>query len=53
MESTYLKLNITDRVALVTIDRPEKKNALSLTPILDPLWRIIGLSPGKRGGPDR
>ncbi|ABW68667.1 enoyl-CoA hydratase/isomerase family protein [Desulfosudis oleivorans] len=29
MKNTYLKLEITDRVALVTIDRPEKKNALS------------------------
>lgn len=29
MKYKYLKLDITDRVALVTIDRPEKKNALS------------------------
>lgn len=29
MKKTFLNLDITDKVALVTIDRPEKKNALS------------------------
>ncbi len=47
MDTKYLILSIEEKVAPVTINRPDKGNALSLTPVLDPLWRIIGLGRAK------